>query len=262
MPDITPPEVFVPGDVAEAARVSRNLYRSGSTPDTFEVINGRLSEENLDTVDIERRMVRARSFITALTRGATANTDFYEEFYRGDWDINALFDLPLIGTVGAFSRSLVIPGTGLTYTVDWEDCQGVYLAWHIGLVVDAGYILDAGVLKDKDGNNVAGVEADNLVTLHIDDFPVAPLSRKFKHGDQSMVFPETPGDPLRNDSVQVDARWWSGHMILDRVNSTTYVPPGNVQPWVKGHHTADLRLASKNPHIRFKTRRMTAIPIR
>ena len=59
-----------------------------------------------------------------------------------------------------------------------------------------------------------------------------------------------------------DHRWWSGHLVLDTTNSTDFIPVGNKQPYAKGWHTIEIRVAHPHKHLRIKTRRMTAIPFR
>lgn len=283
MPDITLPNTFVAGNTVTAADVEENLYEPRSTPRTFEVINGRLDSDNLDAaVAIGRDMVRRRQFVVGSTRGQTANVDFFKDFYRGEW---TLAD----GTAGgspALSPDAEIRAkafVGNTFYLPW-DARFVYLTWHLSIVTDNEYY--------RDGNNdlysgddpstptgpITGYPDNTVLILFIDGYPVTQLSRRVIDGSFSMLNPVVlsagalkampqagltySAGVLRrywNDSMQPDARYWSGHCVIDRTNSTDYIPAGTSQFWTKGWHTADIRVAHKVAHARIRTCRVTAL---
>lgn len=293
MPDIVFPNTFVAGTVLDPADVQGNTYKPESTPQTLEVINGRLDQANLGAAEtIGRNEVRRRANATALTRGHTANLDFYDDLFQGDYVANNYDD--------AIAMGQVVVGT--TFYIPY-DCEAVYLSWHVGLIIDAGYVYSdrvPGISEgDSDGDGVpdtAGLsqlateEGNTLLTLHIDGHDVQQVSRRLWSGHDTMLGTTfyTVGDVLKslptgahpeeqwNDPLVPDHRWWSGHCVIDQTNGTDFIPPGTTQFHTKGWHTLDIRVTLGNwtfdfgsglvkktvKQVKFKTCRATAIPIR
>jgi hypothetical protein len=294
MPDITFPKTFTTGDLLESVKIQSNIYRPESTPQTLEVINGRLDQDNLAAAtDVGPEVVRRGTNATAITRGHTANIDFYDDMFQGDYVADTYSE--------AIPKGQVVVGT--TFYVPYR-CQAIYLSWHVSLIIDAGlvYSLTAGPAasegnsvpyEDVDATGLAqlSVEPGNtLLVLHIDGHPIKPMSRRIKHGHTTMLgttyYDTTVPAEIKsmptgavakdqfNDPLQPDHRWWSGHCVIDRENDTVFLPSGAPHYYSKGWHTLDIRVTLGNwvfpvtldqktaKQVKFKTCRATAIPIR
>lgn len=299
MPDITHPLVatpFVAGDVLDPERIAEGLYVPQSTPDNMSVVNGRLDEDNLAAgYDITHDAVRPGTMATAVSRGQTANSDFFSDFFVGDYDSDTYSE--------AMDRALT--AVGIRFYVPY-DCSLVMLSWHVGVIVDGGHIRQypAAPNKAEDIDHLGdtapsptsatsilagGVGNNTLLTLFVDGAGNQLVSRRIITGRASMFGDRyyKSGAPIGitplegsnadtgndrkywNQGVVPDHRWWSGHFNIDSGAALT-----------KGWHTASIRVTNGKwdmststkadgtaitkvaPHVRFKTCHMTAIPIR
>ena len=289
MPDITFPNTFVAGNVLDPDAVSANIFKHESTPQTLEVINGHLDQDNLAAATtIGRNETRRRTSATAITRGHTANLDFYDDMFQGDYAAH--------NHDTAVAHSQVVVGT--TFYVPYT-CEAVYLSWHVGLIIDAGFVYSStagpGIAEgDSTGDGIpdtTGLAAtpaeigNTLLSLHIDGHYVKGVSRRALSGLNTMLgttlyqagtLKSLPtavhADEQWNDPLAPDHRWWSGHCVIDQVNGDTHIPAGEPQLYAKGWHTLDIRVTNgrwiynavtKNVRqVKFKTCRATAIPLR
>lgn len=267
MPDITLPNTFVNNSVAAAAEATENLYTPRSTPDNFEVINGRLTRANFEElgVKVEREMVRSKQFSVGSTSGATANQDFFHDLYQGAWDIATPSE--------AADRAIAIPGACKTFHNPYNTASMVYISWHVGILVDHDVELT--------GATVATFlpTGDTRLLLFINGVAVSQISRQIMHSRRTCA--RSVGPPGANyvDALLPDQRFWSGHFCVDAANVAALgLNVLGINPLVKGHHTAEIRLAlgeqglqstgagsvppTRALHARIKTRRMTALVIR
>lgn len=267
MPHITLPTTFTDNTTLPSSGAKDNIYQPQYTPTSLEVMNGRLDKDNLNVATapaISREIVRKKAHASAITRGQTANMDLYKDFYLGDYDAKVNDE--------ALQEGLVV--TGLTFDIPY-DCEAVYLSWHIGLIIDAGYAysVDAGPARadvDSTGDGVADTFAtplsrddwSTMVYVAVDGRPREELSRRMASGWNSMLgqfyynaggnnkkkyIPDgTYSRECWNDVLTPDFRWWSGHTIVDQVNDNDFIPSGDTQFWTKGQHTIDLRVTLGN----------------
>jgi hypothetical protein len=296
MPDITP----LPNDISSdtttvAASITDNIYEPNSTPNSYEVANGRLDKTNLDatSLPLPKDVIRRGTFIKGSTSGANANTDYFDDLYQGAWD--ATVDAELA------DRMLPISGTGHTFYVPWADCKGVYFSWHISAVVSGMSVLlnsapDNGVFWDfsdiaasgatggrvaADGTSLLAttvvgpgavksywttIQGDTGLMLFVDGTPTWATLRTLPDGMNSMCAPydSGSGDGAFSQQFFPDARHWSGHFVIDFINRNDAETSGTLLDSAinKGWHTVELRVAHTAKGVRFKTRRMTAIPFR
>ena len=135
---------------------------------------------------------------------------------------------------------------------------------------------------------------DTIAFLAVDGVVRREISRRFPHGRNSMVgqtFYNSPANNEKtlpnaghastgsqwNDPLVPDHRWWSGHTVVDFSNHGDFIVGGSGAPFAttKGRHTADIRVTLGNwnnaavpatkltvRQVKFKTCRMTAIPMR
>lgn len=303
MPDINHPLVVAPfstGATLEADRVSEGLHNPKSTPDSMSVINGRLDEDNLATpYSITNDVVRPGAMATGGTSGQTVNTDFFSDFFFGDYDATDTSACPY----PALDRALTV--VSRRFYVPYA-CSLISLHWHVGVIVDGGHLWNdtlpsPAVVEDiehlsdtipnrGDPSTARNLGVDNTVLgLFLDGNPIQPCTRHIRTGLRSMLgskyygaglpprFKPLEGSPLTganekkywNIKEDPDHRWWSGHYNATEGYMLT-----------KGWHTASIRvtngkwpyatttqasgdpLAKVVPHVRFKTCNMTAIPIR
>lgn len=286
MGDITHPVVatpFVTGDVLDPERVSEGVYVPQSTPNNMAVMNGMLDEDNLAAgYELTHEVVRPGAMATAVTRGQTANTDYFDDFFQN----NYAADNPL--HMSTFGLTVV----GVRFYVPY-DCTLVMLSWHVGVVVDGHHRWKAGTYtvesEDETGappnshtptSGGSGNQNSTLLVLNVDGVPNDDITRRVWTGRRSMlgmdyiksgVSTDEDALPLAadnwdtdqfNEPCRPDHRWWSGHFNIDSGTALT-----------KGWHTASIRvtpgkwttaggLIKVAPHVRFKTCHITAIPIR
>lgn len=250
MPDISFPNSFTDLDVTDPDAVSDNIYEPRSTPRTLEVINGRLSRANLKLSDpaphddISRNEVRRGSFVNATpSRGATANRDYFKDFWLGDWGIRNEGECE--------DRALAIVGASKSFDNPWLSAKGIYLAWHISVVVDAR---NTNVQFDGTGNA--------FFALFVNGVKITGVNRRFAEGAHMMVQRAAATDPFNALAGYPDVRHWSGHWMVDAGNVAASGFSIDNTPLIKGFHNASIRVAHQNRHVRVRTSHITAFPIR
>ena len=250
MPDITFPNTFTTLTAVDADAVAENIYEPRSTPRTLSVINGRLSEANLKKASpLSREEVRRGSFVAAEpSRGATANLDYFDDFWVGDGT--------LAGEFATGKRSLVIPGASKSFFNPWTNPRGIYISWHLSTVIEH---------KTRTGREYGG-SGTALVSLFINGVKVTGVDRRVSSGRFMMVDRVAPTDTYNATRCYPDVRHWSGHWIIDTTNLWDSAYQGGFSadktPLVRGYHNASIRLAHIDKHARVRSRHMTVLPIR
>ena len=299
MPDITLPNNVAADTTTVAANVKGNIYAPSTPSTTFEVANGRLDEDNLhsSTTPLSKELIRRGSFIKASTSGANANTDYFEDLFLGNWS-SAVGEeleermLPICGTghpfyvpwsdckgvYFAWHISAVVAGMSVTglgaspFSQDKEclwDFSDVAAAlpdnWG-GRVSGAGFPLDIGVEVGTTPHYWTTAQGATALMLYVDGTPTWATLRRLPDGMNSMAPPydSGSGDDAFSQQFFPDARHWSGHFVIDFINKSDTETSGTLtdNATVKGWHTVELRVAHTAKGVRFKTRRMTAIPFR
>lgn len=230
MPDITFPNAWpADGAVADADEIMDNLWRQADTPDSIEVMNGRLSDANRATWDVSRQMVRRGHFSEGRMVGATANIDFFSGWFPGFSGVDA--------------DMVTVPGGSVELDLKFN-ARMIMLFWHVELVVDVGATTaSAGV--DSTG--------DTVVKLFLDGDGQPTIRRIIRDGLFSMAYdPAAPGVYL-NEFIQPDSRFWSGCVMVAGNFKSSFL--------TKGRHTASIRLATDGDAVRVKTRRMGYVAI-
>jgi hypothetical protein len=251
---------------------------------------------------VDYRLVRPGSFTTAKSVGQTANFDFFSDFFQGDYRSNVYsecYDRALTAVGIRFYVPYDCTTIMLTWHVGLVvDGQHLHLGSSGAILEDADNITEAapddagGVLATAAawrGGGAAGTnELSNstLLSLFLDGTQEGSINRQIRIGKQSMTGSKyvTGTNKLKplsdggaagvsrhywNHSRFPDHRWWSGHFNVDSGTMLT-----------KGWHTASIRVTNAKwklstitradgtsrekvaPHVRFKTCRFTAIPIR
>lgn len=251
MPDITLPHTFFDTTPADPRDAAEMLCRPQVLPDNLWVVNGQLTEDNLENVDISRELVRRKAYSYGQNAGGTVNMDFF-----GDLFLRTV-DLDVYATVEA--AMVPIPGTGISYYLPF-DVEVLELSWHIGIIVGGGYEPRTTAIGWSDGSG--GYDAGAVLMLWVNGLPVREVSRRIKDGGSTMVDSSDTSVRLRlNLPYGPDHRWWSGSYIIRAADGTD----ANKAGW----HTADVRLAlppiligGQDPQIlrrrvaRVKTRQM------
>lgn len=120
MADITIP-ALVDGNVLSSSAVSTALYDDGAGTNSFEMINGRLDNNNRAAGwYVEASHIQQGAVSGGKTVGATANSDLFGDSF-GDWDL-ATNDLP--------SAYEVIPGAAQDFYLPYN-CSLVIFTWSV-----------------------------------------------------------------------------------------------------------------------------------
>tara|TARA_R100000951_G_C2650546_1_gene184217 strand:+ start:661 stop:1521 length:861 start_codon:yes stop_codon:yes gene_type:complete len=250
MPDITIPNTFADGAVADAEQVSENTYLPKVSPDNPSVMNGDLTNPNRDGWTINSQDVRRDHFSKSTMVSATANQDFFNDLYLGQ--SNSTFPYSLEW----WKEAQVIPGCAVTFYTP-AIITAVSLTWHVSLVIDAN------VQDVNNGNKTiksySGAAADNYslaglskpyydlgkarLILFINDLPVFPMQRILLNGAASMSYDPTNPERYQNHYYGPDTRDWSASFVWDE-NMLSQNPNFDLTkaPIYRGWHTADLRL--------------------
>lgn len=247
MPDITFPNSQTDGSPALAAEVAENLYTPRVSPDTLAVVNGFLDKDNLDAslFPLDRSLVRPGAYGKGAMVGATANQDFFSDWY--DSYATPLDDMNDSG--------LTIPGGALTYKLDF-DVTLLIITWQLGIIVD-GPDAPAGV-PPFDLPPAADPGTWATVRLFLDGTPVPQLTQGLQGSQYTLHDRQKVKYQYPNRSTHADHRWWTGKATFylgDDLDSS--LPAGVARPVAAGFHTAELRVASKANVARCKTRNMS-----
>ena len=123
MSDITFPHSFLPGGAATASEYSKNLYNPKQVPDSFDVVNGFLDNDNREAGwDIDYTHVRSLSMANGRMVGTTANSDY----------LAALF--PVEATAAAVYKEMTpISGASISFYCPVAAAVGVF-TWQHSLI--------------------------------------------------------------------------------------------------------------------------------
>lgn len=243
MPDITLPNVYVDGNTPTAAGVNANIHRPRSVPDNFSVLNGQVSEENLDFTRLSKGVVVPGSFTSSKTVGGTANLDYFDDWFGG-----------YSGSSPSLSRYVAIPGLATTFYVPWDTedpklgaASGIYLFWHFSCIIENGVV--------ESGQSTALPSGNTRFNLFVDG-ERTEIYALFIRGFNSIVRRDNLDDTPFNDSRVPDTRQWSSGIVIDGVAGGYQPLSGKGIPLFcsKGWHSASIRLASPANHVRVKTR--------
>tara|TARA_R110000824_G_scaffold3746_10_gene17793 strand:+ start:1664 stop:2362 length:699 start_codon:yes stop_codon:yes gene_type:complete len=128
MSDITFPHSFLPGGAATASEYSKNLYNPKQVPESFDVVNGFLDNDNREAGwDIDYTHVRSLSMANGRMVGTTANSDYLAalfpvdateaEVYKEMTPISGAsisFYCPVAAAVGVFTWQLMVSNDSRT----------------------------------------------------------------------------------------------------------------------------------------------------
>lgn len=251
MPDIDlttqPFFPYTDGQVPEAEDVNTLVYSPAVTPNSLEVINGRLTRANFDNTvfPLDRELVRKGHLSYGRHVGSTANLDVPAFLFGGlsggtQLKNDDLFDVEALPVLAV---RFYIPEGGATY---------VRLYWELGFLHDVGY---DGLIVDADLDLFYA-----RARLFLDGQACRPITRDVR-GARTI---------LRNNGTTIiggvanghpDTRWWTGSLILDSTSATALGVGGFLQ---EGWHTAEIRLGAQvreptalhNNQVRVRARRM------
>ena len=258
MPTIVLPNTQVDGDPADAAEVSQNLYTPNAvTASSLAAINGVLDKDNLDpaTLPLEREAVRRDAYSGGGFVGATANQDYYRDWY-------AAFKGPLSRPNAS---AVAIPGAALTYRIPTE-ASVVYIKWQISLIAQGKDVYDpGGDIGDftPAWPKVAFGEGDLiedsvLLRLYVDGKADTRFTQEIKASQLSVYDRAKTKHQYRNSPTLVDHRNWTciaAYYPGDPFSSD--LSAGVLPPFAAGFHSAELRITSNGPQVRVKVRNMS-----
>ena len=119
MADITFPHVFPSGGAASPSEYSKNLYNPKQVPDSFDVVNGFLDNDNREAGwDIDYSHVRSLSMASGRMTGTTANSDY----------VAALFPVEALDV--AFKEMTPISGASISFYMPVSAAVGVF-TWQV-----------------------------------------------------------------------------------------------------------------------------------
>lgn len=246
MPNITLPNTQTDGDAADAAGVAENLHKPRQVPDNLAVANGFLDKDNLapSVLPLDHGLVRPGTYANGSMVGATANQDFFKDWYQN-------FDEPLnsIDTSG-----LTIPGSALTYRLNFN-VNLLVLTWQLGIIADG----PDPIVGDPPFDLPPGVPGTwATVRLYVDGTPVPQITQGFQGSLYTLHDRQKAKHQYPNRSTQADHRWWTYKtMFFPGDDLDQSLPVGVIRPWGAGFHTVELRVASRANVARCKTRNMS-----
>jgi len=236
MPDIVPTTPFSDGLVADADVFSGELYEPLNPPGSMEVVNGRLDNANLAAPEIlDRRDIRSGTFTTGKSVGATANLDYFYDFYNFAEDRNPPMGLvsPADITLPALvSRHMPISGAGQSFYLYYPSI--LFLTWHVGI---------------ETNNLVAAADVNSLdqsVSLRLF------VDGKVADGANNLDNYRKQFDTLQGSSAAL--RYYSGHCVLTPADYPSFTSEG----W----HTAGIYIAHQKYQIRTTVRRFSYIALK
>lgn len=152
MPDINLPNVpFIDGFAPNGTQISDALWAPDTTPNSFNVINGQLDQDNLDpSFTLNFRQVKKGTFGHADHVGSTLNMDFFNQMFAGYRTTSWFYDPWDDGSVaGSSEKTVRLPGTttdprrnpylaipNAAIRFYMERAGAVMLTWHVMWVDD------------------------------------------------------------------------------------------------------------------------------
>lgn len=260
MPTIVLPNTQVDGDPADAAEVSQNLYTpNAATAASLAAINGVLDKDNLDPAEfpLTHDVVRRDAYAGGDLVGATANQDFFSDWFRGTKNS---------GAYGETRRTkddiaVPIPGASITFRLP-VPVSVLYIKWQISLISDGlGKAFDTQIPPSQFFTGTYPSNQRTRLTLWVDGRRVTQYTQdiigsRATLGDRAQVKYEYP-----NDSVVVDHREWTGVAAFypggPFDDLLALVAPLELRPYGAGFHTAELRINHAGSQARVKVRNMS-----
>ena len=235
LPDIVPNTPFADGSVADADTFAKELYEPLNPPGNMEVINGRLDEVNLAAgQNIDYRDVRAGTFTTATSVGATATLDYFYDFFNlAQISTNPMGAGPVanITSPSLVPLHVAIPGAAQSFYLYYSSI--VFLSWDVEL---------------ETAHTAASADVDALdesisLRLFVDGQVSAGLVNRTSIRRQ--VQTRGGGNGRRH---------YAGHFVL----TPAYFPSFTSEGW----HKAEIRIAHQQYQIRVTTRRFNVIALK
>lgn len=188
MPDIvlpygpSPGTPFADGHISDGPKVAENLYAPNTTPDSYDVLNGQLSEPNRDNWSISREHIQPGALAGGGSVGSTLSLDYFgtksEGSPFGEWGTSK--------DRAALYR--VIPGAARTF----------YLEYSPGLVMVRWRMFVA-----NSGDQLSTSRDSTKVKLFVNDAVVSEQTRTLPPGSLG----DTASGPREGSGWD---RSWSG----------------------------------------------------
>ena len=126
MADITFPHAFSSGSTAVAEEYNKNIYNPSATPESFDVVNGQLDNDNREAGwDIDHTHVRSLSMAGGRMTGTTANSDYVARLF------------PVDATAGQLYKEMIpVPGASISFFCPVNARVGIF-TWQIVVANDS-----------------------------------------------------------------------------------------------------------------------------
>lgn len=245
MPDITFPATQADAAVPVSATTRTSLFVAQSVPANLSVLNGQLTRANIDAAQLPltHREVRRGAFGGGEMVGATANQDFFADWFEGSE--TPIIDIDDVG-VG-------VAGGAMTYTLPYA-CTVVYLRWQMGVLTNGGHRWHPGTQDPQTDTKAAAAK------LFVDGQPVDTYMQSFNRGRFTVPDRDAIKWNYYNDIHTPDMRWWSCEAAFYAADiHSAGLAVGIRKPYARGLHTAELRLAHDVDITRVKARCMVAV---
>ena len=105
MSDITFPHAFSSGSTAVAEEYNKNIYNPSATPESFDVVNGQLNNDNREAGwDIDHTHVRSLSMAGGRMTGTSANSDYIAALFPVEAGVSTVYKemIPITGASISF----------------------------------------------------------------------------------------------------------------------------------------------------------------
>ncbi len=218
MADITFPNTFTTGSVTSAPNVMENLYAPNVTPDSMDVINGFLDRDNMENLasnPIQRRAVRKGAMSKSGMVGATANLDYFHDFYQELFRDDTIYPSEpdeldeADASIDPLSRFIPIPSLCTTIDVPYTTASKLILRWGLHATLD--------VRRNDIGQGVEDIGITGIFRLKIND-TWYESQRRCVVGSANLTIPLP--DPA---TVQdYGTRTWQGNFTLRNVARGRY----------------------------------------
>lgn len=203
---------FATGGRPTGGQVSEMAYYPRATPDTFEVINGRLSETNMGPAfkPIPRDLIRQGHLVDGRQVASSANKDVYA------------FQFPSVNQVGAaagyadgglvddevFNRAAV-PVLAQDFYVP-PGQKMVRMHWHLGIIHQGSHRAAASTVSARG-------DYFGRWRLFVDDQPVPAVTRDVRDSLRVLISDKGNASPVYGAFTDEapDTRWWTGAYIIE-----------------------------------------------
>lgn len=218
---------FADGDQPTGDQVSEVAFYARATPDTLEVVNGRLTEANrgaaLDPIPAE--LIRQGHLVDGKQVSASMNHDVYGFLFPAIKQVSSsgYVDAGLVDD--DYFDEAAIPVLGQEFYVH-PGTKYVRVHWNIGIIHQGSVRAVAGTWASDRGDYFARWR------LFVDDTAIRQVTRDIRDSLFILTSDKDNASPVFGGGTDArpDSRWWTGSYIIENPSA--------------GWHSASIRYAA------------------